>query len=353
MISPFWCDLNANENTNPPGAGDIYQYFDASNHRWIVEFYGVAHYGQTNVRETFQIILFDPVYYPTQTGDGEIIYMYNTVANATVTTVGIENQNETYGIQYEYNNNYNSTAAQLINGCAVKFTTLSPTNLQRPWIVLTQGIINDSIGGNNNGIPEPNETIRFISYIKNRGTVPAQNVQLILRSLNGNAIVNDSVRGFGTISQGEEVNNQLNPFVFAVASSPSGNNLNFNLSINADNYSTIDYFSFLLIPYPGIDIEKITQQYNYLILKQNRPNPFRLMTTLEYSIPNSQHVELKIFNTSGRLVRILISQTQSAGVYKINWDGKDQTNRYVSQGIYYYTLTSSNNTNLVRKMVLY
>ncbi|MCK4941107.1 M28 family peptidase, partial [candidate division WOR-3 bacterium] len=39
MIAAFWDDLD------PSLYGDIYQYYDAANHRWIVEFYDVAHYG--------------------------------------------------------------------------------------------------------------------------------------------------------------------------------------------------------------------------------------------------------------------------------------------------------------------
>jgi hypothetical protein len=352
MIAPFWCDLNANENTNPPGAGDIYQYYDTSNHRWIVEFYDVAHYGQTNVRETFQAIILDPLYYPTQTGDGEIIYLYHTVSDPSISTIGIENQTESQGIQYMYNNNYNSTAAALVSGRAIKFTTQTPTNFQSPWIVLTRGTIRDSIGGNNNGIPEPNETIRLTTYLRNSGSIQAQNVIVILRNLDGDAIISDSVKDFGNIPQGGEVNNQTNPFVFNIAANPTDTILDFMLSIQAQSYSAIEYFSIGIVPYPGI--EAIVNENNYpFFMRQNKPNPFRFATSIEYSLPSAQYVELKIFNAAGCLVRTLISENHPAGQYRLTWDGKSEFKQKVPAGVYYYTLKSASGKNIIKKMVLY
>jgi len=354
MIAPFWCDLNANENTSTPGHGDIYQYYDTTNHRWIVEFYQVAHYGQTNQQETFQIIFLDPTYYPTQTGDGEILYVYNTVANTSNGTIGIENLTETTGIQYMLNNNYNPSAATIINGRVIRFTTLPPTNLQQPWVVLTQTLISDSIGGNNNGIPEPNEIIRFASYLKNRGSSDAQNVQVVLRSLNSNAVVTDSVKTFSSIAQGQEVNNQTNPFVFTVSANPNGTNLDFQLTITTQNYSTIDYFSLPMVAYPGIDVERISQLNSILSLRQNHPNPFTTHTAICYSIPAYTSATLKIYDVTGKLIKSYQTYSGSQSVNgQFIWNRRDENNHYVSSGVYYYTLTCSNNHQETRKMVIY
>ncbi len=351
MISPFWCDLNANENTNPAGAGDIYQYYDSSNHRWIVEFYGIAHYGQTNIRETFQTIILDPVYYPTQTGDGEIIFMYNTVADPAVATVGIENQTQTRGIQYVYNNNYNPTAAVLANGRAIKFSTQTPTNFQSPWIVLTRATYSDSIGGNNNGIPEPGETIRLITYLRNSGSIQAQNVLVTLRSLDGNVIVTDSIRDFGNIAQGGEVNNQTNPYLFNIIANPTDTILDFVLQVQAQNYSSIQYFSIGMQRHPGIE-DNFEANIKNFVLKQNRPNPFKYYTTIEYSLPISQHVELKVYNSLGRVVKTLVAKDQSSGIYQVIWDKKDEMQHNVSAGIYYCVFSCSQNYKITKKMVL-
>ena len=100
MIAPFWDDLDPSE------AGDIYQYYDSAEHRWIIEFYQVDHYGGPGDYEIFQVILYDPAYYATPTGDGEIVVQYLVAMQQTGNTVGIENFSETIGIQYHYDGMY-------------------------------------------------------------------------------------------------------------------------------------------------------------------------------------------------------------------------------------------------------
>ena len=93
---PMWDDLNPDQNNG--GHGDIYQYYDAANHRWIEEFYQVPHYWNVNTQETFQMILLDPALYPTPTGDGEVLYLYRTVVDPNYATVGIQDPTWTRAI---------------------------------------------------------------------------------------------------------------------------------------------------------------------------------------------------------------------------------------------------------------
>jgi hypothetical protein len=120
MIAPFWDDLD------PSLYGDIYQYHDAANHRWIVEFYDVAHYGASGQRETFQVMLLDPMYYPTPTGDGEILVQYLNGMAQTGATFGIENYAEDVGIQYYYDGLYHEWAVEVTDSCALLYTTYPP-----------------------------------------------------------------------------------------------------------------------------------------------------------------------------------------------------------------------------------
>jgi photosystem II stability/assembly factor-like uncharacterized protein len=82
------------------------------------------------------------------------------------------------------------------------------------------------------------------------------------------------------------------------------------------------------------------------MLEQNYPNPFNPSTTIEYSIPESGNVKLKVYNSLGEEVATLVNDYKEAGNYKINFDAAD-----LSCGIYYYRLTS-NSFNKIRKMVL-
>jgi len=120
MIAPFWDDLDPSE------AGDIYQYYDSAQHRWIVEFYQVDYYGGPGDFETFQVILYDPSYYTTPTNDGEIIVQYLNGMEQSGNTFGIENYSETVGIQYHYNGAYHEWAVPVTDSFAIKYTTYPP-----------------------------------------------------------------------------------------------------------------------------------------------------------------------------------------------------------------------------------
>jgi hypothetical protein len=122
MIAPFWDDLDPSE------AGDIYQYYDSAGHRWIIEFYQVDHYGGPGHYETFQVILNDPLYYPTLTDDGEIVVQYLVQMQESNSTFGIEDYSETVGIQYYFNGTYHELAVPVTDSCALKYTTDPPSN---------------------------------------------------------------------------------------------------------------------------------------------------------------------------------------------------------------------------------
>jgi hypothetical protein len=70
-------------------------------------------------------------------------------------------------------------------------------------------------------------------------------------------------------------------------------------------------------------------------LKQNYPNPFNGTTTIEYSVAEPSAVDLRIFDTSGRLVRILENKTRTPGTYSALWNGKDNLGHAVTSGVYF------------------
>ncbi len=69
------------------------------------------------------------------------------------------------------------------------------------------------------------------------------------------------------------------------------------------------------------------------VLKQNYPNPFNPSTNIEYSIPVSGHVSLKVYNSLGQLVTTLHDGDQKAGNYIATFNAKN-----LASGIYLYTL---------------
>lgn len=75
-------------------------------------------------------------------------------------------------------------------------------------------------------------------------------------------------------------------------------------------------------------------------LSQNEPNPFGNETTIRYQLPKSSHVNLKIIDNAGRVVRRLVEEGKEAGFYAVKWDGKDDQGRIVANGTYHYRLVA-------------
>ena len=87
-------------------------------------------------------------------------------------------------------------------------------------------------------------------------------------------------------------------------------------------------------------------------LFQNTPNPFNNTTTIRFSLAKSDHIELAVYDITGRKVAILLSDMLKSGYYSVVWDGKDSKNdSYVSSGVYIYELSSS--TFKERKKMLF
>ncbi|MDK9699067.1 MAG: T9SS type A sorting domain-containing protein, partial [bacterium] len=82
-------------------------------------------------------------------------------------------------------------------------------------------------------------------------------------------------------------------------------------------------------------------------LEQNYPNPFNPITTIEFSLPESEQVRLTIHNLLGEEVaRVANGETYRAGTYRFTFDA-----RTLASGVYYYRL-QSNRYTATRKMIL-
>jgi hypothetical protein len=87
-------------------------------------------------------------------------------------------------------------------------------------------------------------------------------------------------------------------------------------------------------------------------LHQNYPNPFNPTTTINYSLPATSHVSLKIYDIIGREVVTLVNEVISAGFHTISWCGTESSNQSVGSGIYFYRLQTGDGKVLTKKMTL-
>lgn len=99
-----------------------------------------------------------------------------------------------------------------------------------------------------------------------------------------------------------------------------------------------------------IESKEVNAEVNFnsgnFSLEQNYPNPFNPSTSIEYSIPTSGFVTIRIFNELGEEVRKAVNEYKQAGNYKINFNAED-----IVSGVYYYRIDSGS-YSATRKMIL-
>jgi len=87
-------------------------------------------------------------------------------------------------------------------------------------------------------------------------------------------------------------------------------------------------------------------------LEQNHSNPFNSSTTIDYSLPTTSHVTLKIYDITGREIKTLVDEVKPAGKYTVEWNGTDRTGKKVPSGTYFYQIKSENGNASSKKMIL-
>ena len=129
LIGPFWDDLEYSGNNG------VFEYYDSENNRFIIEWEDCVHPNPSpHSPETFQMIIYDPSYHPTISGDSEILFQYQTVYNddndywdgdrpGLYSTVGMQNPDNNIGLEYTFDNIYAPGATTLASGRAIRITT--------------------------------------------------------------------------------------------------------------------------------------------------------------------------------------------------------------------------------------
>ncbi|MBS1517720.1 MAG: T9SS type A sorting domain-containing protein [Bacteroidetes bacterium] len=97
-----------------------------------------------------------------------------------------------------------------------------------------------------------------------------------------------------------------------------------------------------------VGINNISTQAENYTLSQNYPNPFNPVTNIEFSIPRSENVTLKVYDILGNEVSVLLNNEKlNSGSYKTNFSGNSLTS-----GIYYYKLTAGSFSDTKKMMLI-
>jgi hypothetical protein len=352
MLALFWRDLNAGY-----GGSQIATYFNPSQHTFTVEYDSVAFYASQTSRQTFQAIFYDPAWYPTTTGDGEILVQYKRVTTAATATFGIENQTQTGGLQYGFNGLWEAHATPVANNRAITYTT--NITVATPPVHITMTPVNPPIQ-----IPAPGGNFQYSTQLANLGTSPATFNTWIMQYTPGNVWqgpmlgpLSVTLPGGATISRTRSqnvpgsalsgtylyrgyvglytTNTRWDSSSFTYTKSATGIG---PITDNWDNWG--EDFEPLLPLASRAELPEINR------LEQNYPNPFNPTTVVRYQMPDARHITLKVYDTAGRLVASLVDGWRDAGNHQVTFDGSR-----LSSGLYFVRMQAGDFSQ-VRKMML-
>lgn len=136
------------------------------------------------------------------------------------------------------------------------------------------------------------------------------------------------IRGHGTTSL-------VHQYTFVDKNISIGNTYYYRLR-QIDTDGSFEYSNIVKVDYVPVTFE----------LFQNFPNPFNASTTIEFILPRSVFVELKVYDNLGQQIVTLASKNLSVGKHQINWDANG-----FSSGVYFCRLQAGSFAK-VKKFIL-
>lgn len=82
-------------------------------------------------------------------------------------------------------------------------------------------------------------------------------------------------------------------------------------------------------------------------LEQNFPNPFNPTTSINFSLPQNEHVQITVHNMLGQQVHTLVNEVRPAGTHTIRFDASNLTS-----GVYIYRMQAGSFTTSMRMTLL-
>ncbi len=107
----------------------------------------------------------------------------------------------------------------------------------------------------------------------------------------------------------------------------------------------------LSVGIPGVEEKPIISSV-ITSLNVTKPNPvINGLARISFTLAEPTKANLSIYDASGRLIKTLANSDLDQGIYTYNWNGTDDNNRAVAEGVYFYTLQTDKH-NFTKKLVL-
>ncbi|RJP76289.1 MAG: hypothetical protein C4524_10350 [Candidatus Zixiibacteriota bacterium] len=352
IVAAFWDNL-----TPQYGGSQLCTWSDPAQHRFIVEWYDLALYGSSAARQRFQVILWDPAYYPTAAGDGVILVQFHTVTSPNSATFGIENAAQTVGLQYGFNNTWHPCGWPVQSGRTITYTTdlpgapppvsvsLAPNGAPIQIPASGGSFSFDATLVNSLAIPAPVDA--WIMQLTPGGSWQGPMLGPLNLTLPGNAVVarlrNQNVPGTaaagiytyrGYVGDYPGVKQDSSGFTYLKLSTGDGAWVEGWANWGQD-----------FEPYlSGMETAALPQACDLL---QNRPNPFNPMTAIGYRLPAPGYVSVRVYDTAGREVKTLVDGWREAGNHEVTFDGAG-----LASGLYFARMQAGDYTGVVKMLLV-
>jgi len=181
-----------------------------------------------------------------------------------------------------------------------------------------------------------NNQVRFIEWISSAPLTPQSLVKLEL-STTGNTgpwtLIKDSVKNSGRYQ-----------WVVPTGIASSNCYIKYTIYNPGGTYTTTNLNPFMVGILLGTNSnEEINLEYR---LEQNYPNPFNPVTKINYALPKSGFISLKVYDLLGREVVNIVNENKAAGNYSVDFNAGRLTS-----GVYFYRLESNGFVD-TKKMML-
>lgn len=173
MIAPFWDNLIN---------GQVFSYYDEDEDIFIIEWYNFRNNNYSY--QTFQVIFYDPLHYPSLNGNGDILFQYQEVNNNdqydNYATIGIENDTQTEGLLLTFSNIYAPTMHEIEDETAIIFTANgdSQVNIDEDIVSISPQMFQN--------YPNPFNPTTTISFSLN--DKESDNIELVIYNIKGQTV---------------------------------------------------------------------------------------------------------------------------------------------------------------------
>jgi hypothetical protein len=215
-----------------------------------------------------------------------------------------------------------------------KFTTIGPL-VYKGYTIVTTG----------DSHIDPGETHRLKLQIQNSGQqTTASNITAKITPLDTLATMVNNIFQFNDIPAGQTVlSTNYRSIRFSKYFPGPIDTVRFAVEISSDGYIFWRDSTFNVVV--GVESEQPARPVVYS-LKQNYPNPFNPNTNIEFTLPRTDWVTLKVYNVLGQQVSTLVSEKLNPGIHKYQWQAEG-----LPSGVYYCRMQAGE-FEQVRKMIL-